>query len=176
MKRLRASIFCASALAVVPLLAGAMPGPTRVGPAETTAAPSLQSLELENPGPAYPTLIQYDQSGSPGAPSTPEIISHVGEVLAAISNPERRSQLAEQWLRYAQRAITRDQDLQAQWLALQQQQYAQQQQTAQLHLQMQQLQLQIEQLHAQNLQLEQQLAQRAGGQAPYASLPPAPSQ
>ena len=118
--------------------------------------------------PVYATPIQYGPSGYVG---TPEIISHIGEVLGAIDNSDDRNRLAQQWLQFSQKTIAKDQQLQQQWLQLQQQQLAQQQEADQLRLQVAQLQMRLEELRAQNLRLEQQLAQGTSTQAPRASLP-----
>lgn len=175
MKRLRTFVLCAGVLVLVlvPILAGVMPGPTRVGPPEAMPASPVQSLTLENPRPLAPTLVQY---APPGSGATAEIISRAGEILGAISNPDRRSELAEQWLRFSKDTIAKDQQFRNDWLQVQKQQLAQQEEAGQLHLQIAQLQLQMEQLRAQNLQLQQQLAQAHGGQAPAGSLPTPPSQ
>jgi len=180
MRRIRVSILCASAIALAPLLAGAMPGPTRVRQADANPARPLQSIEWASPAPVRPSFVQY---APPGSAATPEIISRAGEILGAIDNPERRSQLAEQWLQFSKQVIAKDQDFRDNWLVLQKQQLAREQEAAQLRLEVAQLQMRLEELRAQNLRLEQenllarqQLGQRANSPpAPRASLPvPAP--
>jgi hypothetical protein len=171
MRRIRVSILCASAIALAPLLAGAMPGPTRVCQTAANPAPPFQSLEWAGPAPVRPTFVQY---GPPSSAATPEIISRAGEILGAIDNPDRRSQLAEQWLQFSKDVIAKDQDFRDNWLALQKQQLAQGQEAAQLRLEVAQLQVQLEELRAQNLRLEQENLQARQQLGPGASNPPAP--
>jgi hypothetical protein len=87
---------------------------------------------------------------------TAEIVNRVGEVLAAIDSPQRRSQLAEQWLTFARQVIAKDQDFRKAWLHFQEQQSEQQQEAEQLRLEIAKLQMRVEQLRAENLRLEQQ--------------------
>jgi hypothetical protein len=96
----------------------------------------------------------YAPSGS--SITAAEIVDRVGEVLAAIDSPQRRSQLAEQWLTFARQVVAKDQELQKAWLQLQQQQSDRQQEANQLRLEIAKLQMRIEQLRAENLKLEQQ--------------------
>jgi hypothetical protein len=133
-----------------------------------------------------PTLVQYDYgSPPPGAyPSgtLPEVFGRVGEILGAIDNPDRRSQLAEQWLQYSKQVIAKDYEYRQQWLDLQRRQLAQQQQTEALRLEVARLQMQIEELRAQNARLEREnllsqsrLGPTSGDRAARESGPPSPA-
>jgi len=143
----------------------------------TTMIPAARGAQLG------PTPVQYDYGyPPPGAyPSgtLPEVFSRVGEMLAAIESPERRSQLAEQWLQYSKQVIAKDQEYRQQWLDLQRRQLAQQQQAEALRMEIAKLQMQIEELRAQNARLEREnllsqskLGQTSGDRAAGASAPP----
>ncbi len=127
-------------------------------------------------GYAYPSAGWYVFT------STPELISRVGEVLGAIDSPQRRSVLAEEWLRFSKQAIAKDLEFQEQWLQIQRRQTTCQQQAEQLRLEVARLQMKVEELRADNLRLEQENLQmrRAlapGAREPYANEPsqrPAP--
>ncbi len=118
-----------------------------------------------------PTPVRYSTDYLPAGeyPNTasPEVLSRAGEILGAIDNPERRSQLAEQWLQYSKQVIAKDQEYRQQWLDFQRQQAAQQQQVEELRLEIARLQMQIEALRAQNARLEQEnlLSQSKLGQS-----------
>ena len=106
----------------------------------------------------------------------------MGEILGTIDNPQRRSELAEQWLQYSKQVIAKDQEYRQQWLDFQRQQAAQQQQVEALRLEVARLQMQIEELRARNAQLERenplsqsQLGQTSGDRAAGASTPPSPA-
>ncbi len=101
-------------------------------------------------GYAYPPAGWYPFS------STPELIGRVGEVLGAIDSPQRRSALAEEWLRFSKQAIAKDLELQESWLQIQRQQTACQQQVEQLRFELARLQMRTEELRAENLRLEQE--------------------
>jgi hypothetical protein len=110
--------------------------------------------------------------------STPELIGRVGEVLGAIDSPQRRSVLAEEWLRFSKQAIAKDLELQESWLQVQKQQTTYQQQVEQLRFELARLQMRIEELRAENLRLEQanlqmrrELAPKAGEQQPDEPAP-----
>lgn len=169
MKRLQAWILSAGAVALIPVWAAAQTGPTRVRLDNADSGAPIWPIAVGQPAPVYATPIQY---GPPGYVGTPEIVSHVGEVLGAIDNSDDRNRLAKQWLQFSQKTIAKDQELQQQWLQVRQQQLAQEQEANQLRLQMAQLQLQLEELRAQNLRLEQQLSQGSGAQV---SRPPVPT-
>jgi hypothetical protein len=175
MKRRQVWILSAGVVALIPVLALAQTGPTRVRLDNADSAGSVWPIGFEPSMAVDATPVQYRSSGYVG---TPEIVSHVGEVLGAIDNSDDRNRLAQQWLQFSQKTIAKDQQMQEQWLQLQQQQLAQQQQQLaqqqeadQLRLQLAQLQMRLEELRAQNLRLEQQLAQGSGVQA---SRPPTP--
>jgi len=129
-----------------------------------------------------PTPVRYANDSLPAGgyacPAIPEIISRAGEILGAIDNPERRSQLAEQWLQYSKQVIAKDQEYRQQWLDFQRQQAVQQQQVEELRLEIARLQMQIEGLRAQNTRLEREnllsqakLRQTSGDRAPSESPP-----
>jgi hypothetical protein len=151
MKRIRILILSASAVAGVSLLSGAWTGPVRA-----------------NYGPSYSAPQGY------GDVTTAEIVSRVGEILAAIDSPQLKTKLAEQWLQFARQTIERDLQLRENWLRFQKQQLSEQQELEQLRLQVAQLQLKVEQLRAENLRLEQASAHSPGAGAEK-SRPPAPS-
>jgi CRISPR/Cas system CMR subunit Cmr4 (Cas7 group RAMP superfamily) len=153
MKRVRALILSAGVIALIPILAMAQTGPTRVRLDSADSEPPIWSIRFGGAIPVYPTAAVYDP---PGYVATPEIINRVGEVLGAIDNSEERSKLAEQWLQFSKQTIAKDQEFRDKWLDLQRQQLAQQQEAAQLRLEIAQLQVRIEELRAQNLRLEQQ--------------------
>ena len=192
MRRISVLAWSASAVALIPLslTAGVGAGsqvqkialgdpPTRVRPDNLGAGPQVWSIGSGSPAPVLPIAAAY---GPPGSAATPEIISRVGEILGAIDNPERRNQLAEQWLQYSKQVIAKDQEFRDKWLRVQQQQLAQQQEAEQLRLEITRLQMRIEELRAENLRLEQenlqaqrQLWERSGGAVPRVSLPAPPS-
>ncbi len=111
----------------------------------------------------------YDYAPGGSSITAAEIVNRVGEVLAAIDSPQRRSQLAEQWLTFARQFITKDQEFRATWLQLQEQQSAQQQEAEQLRLEVAKLQMRIEELRAENLKLEQENLQMQMKLAPRTS-------
>jgi hypothetical protein len=154
--------------------------PTRVRLDNLGTGPQVWSIEWGSPAPVPPRASAY---GPPNSSSAPEIISRVGEILGVIDNPEKRNQLAEQWLQYSKQVIAKEQEFREQWLKVQRQQLAQQDQAAQLQREIAELQMRIEELHAQNLRLEQenlqarrQLAERSSGPVPHASAPAPASQ
>jgi hypothetical protein len=125
-------------------------------------------------GYAYPSAGWYAYA------STPELIGRVGEVLDAVDSPQRRSVLAEDWLRFSKQAIAKDLEFQQEWLQLQRRQTAYQQEAEQLRLEAARLQMKAEELRAENLRLEQEnlllrreLAHGAQGRQPdrYSSTP-----
>ena len=204
MTRFRALILWAGVLGVMAIPAAAQTGPgskCRRGPPTRGIARGTRSrpadpptrVRLPNTEAALPPDHRVGESacrsspspsasGPPNSGGTPEIISRVGEILGAIDNPERRNELAEQWLQYSKQVIAKEQEFRDQWLEVQRQQLAQQEQATQLQREIAQLQMRIEELHAQNLRLEQenlqaqlQLSQRAAGPAPHTSLPTPPS-
>lgn len=99
---------------------------------------------------SYPYLPVNLQYGSP------EFMDRIGEVLRAIDSPSRRSNLAENWLQFSKTAITKNLELQDQWINVQRQQLRQDHLVEQQRLEMARLQLQIEQLRAENLRLERE--------------------
>jgi len=107
-----------------------------------------------------PTPVRYENdylpAGGYACPAIPEIIGRVGEILGAIDSPQRRSELAQQWLQYSKQVIAKDQEYRQQWLDFQRQQAAQQQQVEKLRLEIARLQMQIEELRAQNARLERE--------------------
>jgi hypothetical protein len=106
-----------------------------------------------------------------GEVTTAEIVSRVGEILAAIDSPQLRTKLAEQWLQFARRTIERDLELRENWLRFEKQQLSQQQELEQLRMQTAQLQMQVEQLRAQNLRLEQETRLAQGARTGSARRP-----
>jgi hypothetical protein len=133
-----------------------------------------------------PTPVRYDTdylpAGGYACPAIPEIIGRTGEILAAIDNPERRSELAQQWLQYSKQIIAKDQEYRQQWLDFQRQQAAQQQQVEALRLEIARLQMQIEALRAQNARLEREnlpsqarLGRTSGDRAARESAPQSPT-
>jgi hypothetical protein len=129
-----------------------------------------------------PTPVRYVSDYLPPSgyvcPAVPEIIARAGEILAAVDSPQRRSQLAEQWLQYSKQVIAKDQEYRRQWLDFQRQQLRQQQQVEQLRLEVARLQAQMEELRAQNARLEQenlyarsQGGSESGPQAARTALP-----
>ncbi len=133
-----------------------------------------------------PTPVRYDTdylpAGGYACPAIPEIIGRTGEILAAIDNPEKRSELAQQWLQYSKQIIAKDQEYRQQWLDFQRQQAAQQQQVEELRLEIARLQMQIEALRAQNTRLEREnllsqakLGQTSSDRAARESAPQSPA-
>jgi len=96
---------------------------------------------------------------------SPEFLNRIGQVLNAIDNPSRRSELAETWVRLAEKAVSKNIEFHQQWLDIQAQQLAQAQQAQQQNMELAQLQLQIEQLRAENLKLERENMQMRTGQS-----------
>jgi len=173
MRQFRSWMAFAAVAVLIPALAHAESGPTRVRDSYADRSPPTRPTDLGRPAAIQPVAAAYDY---PSSLATPEIISRVGEILGAIDNPEKRNQLAEQWLQYSKQVIAKDQEFRDNWLELQRQQLAQQQQGEQLRLEIAQLQARIEELRAQNLRLEQenlqrqqQWSQRGDGQVPRAS-------
>jgi hypothetical protein len=111
-------------------------------------------------GQVGPTPVRYETDYLPagGYPNTaiPEILSRAGEILGAINSPQRRSELAQQWLQYSKQVIAKEQEYRQQWLDFQRQQAGQQQQVEELRLEIARLQMQIEALRAQNARLERE--------------------
>jgi hypothetical protein len=95
--------------------------------------------------------------------SSPEFMNRIGQVLNAIDNPTRRSEVAESWVQFTKTAIAKNLEFRQQWLDLQKQQLAQNEQADQQRLELAQLQLQIEQLRAENLKLERENMQMKMG-------------
>jgi len=133
-----------------------------------------------------PTPVRYDNdylpAGGYACPAIPEIIGRTGEILGAIDSPQKRSELAEQWLQYSKRVIAKDQEYRQQWLDFQRQQAAQQQQVEGLRLEIARLQMQIEALRAQNARLEREnlqsqakLGQTSSDRAARESAPQSPA-
>ncbi len=127
----------------------------------------------EQPGYTY----AYPPQGWYYYPDSPELIikeaDTVSDVLDAINNPERKSQLAEQWIQFSRQTIAKSLDFREQWLTLQRQQVANQQVEQQLRVEMLRMEGEIEKLRAanlklqnENLQLQLQLKQQPGGQTP----------
>jgi hypothetical protein len=167
MRRLHAWMAITGAAVLLPALAIGSAGPTRVRGDRTDADPRALPIAYENPG--YAPMGPY---GAWGYVATPEIVSRIGEILAAIDSPQDRNRLAQQWLQFSQQTIARDQEFRNAWLDLQRQQLRQQQQARQYEFEIAQLQMRIEQLRAENLRLEQEnlqaqrrLAEQAGAQA-----------
>ncbi len=155
-------------------LAMASIGPTRVGPSDTDWEPQSGSNAEVMPLPVHPIAAPY---GGSNYVATPEIISRVGEILGAIDSPQRRTELAEQWLKYARQVIDKDLEFRRQWLDLERAQLSQQQAVEQLRLEVARLQLEIEQLRARNAQLERENLQtpsRPGLGSDGSSSGPAP--
>ncbi len=107
-----------------------------------------------------PTPVRYetDYPSAGGYPNTaiPEVLSRAGEIIGAIDSPQRRSELAEQWLQYSKQVIAKDQEYRQQWLDFQRQRAAQEQQVEALRLEIARLQMQIEELRARNARLERE--------------------
>ncbi len=133
-----------------------------------------------------PTPVRYGNdylpAGGYACPAIPEIIGRTGEIIGAIDSPQRRSELAEQWLQYSKQVIAKDQEYRQQWLDFQRQQAAQQQQAEELRLEVARLQMQIEALRAQNARLEREnllsqakLGQTSGDRAARESAPLSPA-
>jgi len=133
-----------------------------------------------------PTPVRYDNDypppGGHSSDAVPEILRRTGEILGAIDNPGKRSELAEQWLQYSKQVIAKEQEYRQQWLDFQRQQAAQQQQVEELRLEIARLQMQIEALRAQNARLEREnlqsqakLGQTSNDRAARESAPPSPA-
>ena len=152
MRRLRSLMAVA---ALIPVWASAETGPTRVRQSGDLKSPT-QSVAYSAPIRVRPIVERY---GPPDYVATPEIISRVGEILGAIDNPQKRNQLAEQWLQYSKQVIAKDLEYRQQWLDLQREQLSQQQEVEQLRLEVAKLQVQIEELRARNAQLERENVQ-----------------
>ncbi len=167
--RLLPALMGAATLAAA--LAMASIGPTRVGPGDTDLEPPNGSNADGMPLPVRPIAMPY---GSPNYVATPEIISRVGEILGAIDSPQRRTELAEQWLRFSKEVINQDLEYRRQWLDLERAQLSQQQAVEQLRLEVARLQLEVEQLRARNAQLERENLEtpsrpRPGSEGPSAA-------
>ncbi len=104
------------------------------------------------------TYYDYGRDYPPGGWNIPtaEIINRIGEVLAAIDSPQRRSELAQQWVQYSKQVIAKDQQFREAWLQAQQQRTSQMQEAEQLRYEIAKLQMRVEELRAENLRLEQQ--------------------
>lgn len=173
MRRLPISVMSAGAVVLTATLAAASAGPTRVGPPPLGIVPEVlqgpqdqtQPIAYAPAVPAYPTLGPY---GPWGYVATPEIVSRIGEILAAIDAPQDRNRLAQQWLQFSQQTIVKEQQFRDAWLELQRQQLVQQQQAQQYQLEIARLQLKIEELQAQNLRLQQENLQAQRPLAPPA--------
>jgi hypothetical protein len=116
-----------------------------------------------NYGSPYPAAGVYDPVEYV---VTPQVADRIGEILGAINNPQRRSEVAQQWLQFSKQAIARDQEFRKEWLEVQKQQLRQQQQAQQFQLEVAQLQIRIEELRAENLRLEQENLQLRQAQRP----------
>ncbi len=153
MPRWNALLMVAGAAALLPLAAPVQTGPTRVGSAGASTGPQSQSVEVGSPAVVHSIAAAY---GSPNYVATPEIISRVGEILGAIDSPQKRTELAEQWLRYSREVIAKDLEYRQQWLDLPKRQLSQFREVEQLRLEVARLQVQVEELRARNAQLERQ--------------------
>ena len=100
MKRRQVWILSAGVVVLIPVLALAQTGPTRVRLDKADLGGPTWPMALGQSQPVYATPIQY---GQPGYVGTPEIVSHVGEVLGAIDNSDDRNRLAQQWLQFSQK-------------------------------------------------------------------------
>lgn len=127
----------------------------------------------------------YPTSGYYYCPDSPELISReadaMSNVLSKIDSPQRRSQLAEQWIQFSRQTIERSLNFREQWLALQKRQVANQGESQQLRVELLRMQGDIERLRTQNLklqnenvQLQMQLKEQTGAQAavPAPETPP----
>jgi hypothetical protein len=172
MKRMRAWMWSASAVALIPVLATAGVGPTRVRQNGASSTSPIRSIEFGSPARVSPLPVAYE---APSSGATSEIISRAGQILGVIDSPQRRNELAEQWLQYSKQVIAKDQEFRDNWLDVQRQQLAQDQEAAQLRLEVTQLQVRVEELHAENLRLEQEnlQAQLKLSQGTSAQVPPA---
>jgi hypothetical protein len=153
MKRLGVLIVAAGAAALIPLAAAVQTGPTRVGSAGAGTDPQLESIQYGGPAEPPPMAAAY---GPPNYVATPEIVSRVGEIIGAIDSPQKRSELAEQWLRYSKEIINQDMEYRRQWLDLQRAQLSQFREVEQLRMEVARLQAQLEELRARNAQLERE--------------------
>jgi len=116
-------------------------------------------------GPDYLELIGREAEG-------------ISKVLSAVKNEDQRSTLAEDWIQFSRRTITKSLDFREQWLTLQKQQAANQQETQRLHVEMLRMEGEIEKLRTENLklqnanlQLQLLLKQQATAQAPNGQMP-----
>ncbi len=150
MKRIRILILSAGAVAAVSLLGGTWIGPV-----------------LANYG------SSYSAPRGNGDVTTAEIVSRVGEILAAIDSPQLKTKLAQQWLQFARQTIERDLELRENWLQFQKQQLSREEELEQLRLQVAKLQMRVEELRAENLRLEQE-TRLAQGARMGSSRQPAP--
>jgi len=153
MQRLGAFMVMAGALALIPLAAPVQTGPTRVGSAEASTGSEVRSAEIGGAAVVHSIAAAH---GSPNYVATPEIISRVGEILGAIDSPQKRTELAEQWLQYSKQVIAKDLEYRQQWLDLQKRQLSQFREVEQLRLEVARLQAQVEELRARNAQLERE--------------------
>jgi hypothetical protein len=148
MKRIRILILSAGAIAAVSLLSEAWTGPVLANYGYSSTAPR-----------GY------------GDVTTAEIVSRVGEILAAIDSPQLKTKLAEQWLQFARQTIQRDLELREDWLRFQKQQLSREEELEQLRLQVAKLQMRVEQLRAENLRLERENRPASGARAGNARRP-----
>jgi hypothetical protein len=114
-------------------------------------------------------------------PDSPELIAReadaMSNVLSKIDSPQRRSQLAEQWIQFSRQAIERSLNFRDQWLAVQKRQVANQEESQQLRVELLKMQGDIERLRAENLKLQNenlQLQMQLKGQMSAQAAVPAP--
>jgi hypothetical protein len=128
----------------------------RTGTVASFAAAMILMAAL---GPARIASASYDVYGYPPGGlhyGSPAWMDRISEVLRAVDSPARRSNLAEEWLRFSQRAISKNLEFQDQWLDIQRQQLRQDQRVAQHRLEMARLQMELERLRQENLLLERE--------------------
>jgi len=83
-------------------------------------------------------------------------VSAASKVLEVINNPERRNQLAQEWLQFSKQSATLSLQTQKEWVQLQRQHLSIQREMEQLHLEKLKLQAEIEKLQVEKLRLEQE--------------------
>ncbi len=120
---------------------------------------------------AVPVATQaqaYPGSDYAWGPGYEVMISRAADILQQIDSPARKSALAEQWLDFSKRMISKSIEQRGEWLGLQEQHLAAQRQASQADVDLAAMQVQVEQLRAQNLKLENenlQLRQQLQGPA-----------
>jgi len=102
----------------------------------------------------------YPAFGCYWYPCPPQLVqpsgNEVRKVLEAISNPDRRNKVAEEWFQFSKQSTIRTLEIQTEWVQLQDRYLSSQGEIEQLRLEKLKLQAEIEKLQVEKLRLERE--------------------